>query len=320
MHSVSGSSNYRDIVASKLIDSTTPFRTRSDSPSPATMEDKLSLLKTPDGLELSYQFWSGAKGAPVLLYLHGIEGHSKWFKPTAEALSQVGIATYALDRRGSGANQINRGHLDSYRQVLSDYHCMLQTIQARHTENPIFLMGNCWGAQVAILMAAELAQTGITFAGLILTSPALSVKCDVDLLTKLQIAFCWLVRSMKLFDLPLTPDMFTDNPVFLDYVKQDPLRLTTATASFLIESLKLRHKAMADGVKLTMPLLVLQSGCDQIVEEQAVSNWFETVPSRDKNLKVFETMAHSLDFDQNSEPYLQLLISWILQHTVRSPK
>lgn len=147
-----------------------------------------------DNVNLAYRFWAGESGRCVVLYLHGIEGHSQWFENTASVLNHAGITVYASDRRGSGLNSFERGHTVSFKSLLADAEVLLARIRDRHRNEPIVLMGNCWGAKAAVLLASQNYRSiydsrSLPFAGLVLTCPAIKTKVDFDLKTKLKIAY-----------------------------------------------------------------------------------------------------------------------------------
>ncbi len=272
-----------------------------------------SWFKTEDGVEHFLRVWGPQKNHAAVIYLHGIEGHSRWFETTALALCQSGFSVWALDRRGAGMSKERRGHLNNYRCLLADTEQLLSKAQSQGNSE-LFLMGNCWGAKAAIAVAAS-RQSGISpLSGLILTSPAISVRVDVSLRTKLQIAISCILGGRRTFPIPLEPAHFTDNPGYLDFIKDDPLRLTAASAAFFIESLKLTALARRKSPELSVPTLVLQSGADAIVDVAAIKRWFETVGSDDKTLTVFEDACHSLDFDSQADSYILALVQWLSAH------
>lgn len=260
-----------------------------------------------------------AKTAEVatLVYLHGIEGHSFWFEETAEILAAQGITTYALDRRGAGMSREPRGDLRDWRRLVMDIEETVNSIAAA-ADTPLFLMANCWGAKAAIVAVADAAEfPGCQrhIKGLILTSPAIAVQVDVDLPTKLQIGLSYLLRDGRLFPIPLLPEHFTDNPTYLDFIRQDELRLKDATASFFLQSLILTRRAQMATSRLKLPVLLLQSGRDGIVVVSKIEKWFSQVAAADKKLEMFPAAAHSLDFEAGSERqrYLQVLGEWLLE-------
>ncbi|MBI4534328.1 MAG: alpha/beta fold hydrolase [Candidatus Melainabacteria bacterium] len=268
-------------------------------------------LHASDGQRLYLRYWYGKPSQPIVIYLHGIEGHSEWFQWTASWLNQQGMSILVPDRRGAGKNFQDRGHLSSYQQLLSDIELTLLSAKGRQPQSPLFLLGNCWGAKAAIITALRASQA---VSGLILTSPALKVKVDVSFIDKLQIIMSWLAGSRKGFAIPLVPEMFTDNAHYLDYIKQDSLRLTQATASFFVESMKLTWLANRAARLLAVPVLLVQSGADQIVDKQAVLNWFDRITFPDKTMHVFPEFEHSLDFHAYPQDYLSLLVQWINAH------
>ena len=89
---------------------------------------EMTSLRMSDGVELAVRLWKGKSGLPVVLYLHGIEGHSQWFENTASVLNQKGITVYAPDRRGAGLNPSDHGDLSSYKSYLGDLEMIIRKL------------------------------------------------------------------------------------------------------------------------------------------------------------------------------------------------
>ncbi len=272
-------------------------------------------LPSCDGSKLLCRVWTGQSGRPCIVYLHGIEGHGGWIEQTASWLNELGFSVYAPDRRGAGRHRVDRGELISWRRLLQDLNDVLALAGAEQPGGRLYLMANCWGAKVALACINGGCDlnflTDRQLDGLILTCPAVAVKVDLSLATKLQVGVAWLKGSLRQFALPLTPEMFTENQPYLEYVRTDPLRLTHVTASFLIESLKLSRAARESARHLKIPLLVLQAGGDRIVDVDLLRKWFDRVQASDKRLHIFPDAAHSLDFDPCAPEYLKVLGDWL---------
>ncbi len=275
-----------------------------------------------DGAELFCRVWRGLVGHGVLLYLHGIEGHSQWFEPTASVLNERGLTIFAPDRRGSGLNQENRGHLSSFRTYVADVETNLSNIARQYPGEPIFLLANCWSAKAATLIAEKnhVYANGakpVKLSGLVLTCPAIATRVNFDFLTKLKIAWCAHAgdKSKKtLWRIPLTAEMLTENERFLDYLRRDPLRLKYATARFFRETFLLGLLASSSCKRIELPLLILQAAQDRIVEVSKIRKWYEKVPAQDKQWHIFEEATHSLEFDElNFEKYTSILGDWLSQ-------
>ncbi len=269
------------------------------------------------------KFLAPGKG-PVALYLHGIEGHSLWFANTAHLLNQAGITIYAPDRRGAGLNFVERGHVESAGELLEDLEFFLQLVAERHPGEPVFLIGNCWGAKAAAIIASDQYKWTTTgpvpqLSGLILICPAIKTKPDLSMSEKLSIAWALICGKEALkaqLPIPLTCSMFTDNPIFLSYIDSDPLRLTDASKAFYFASfiLTLRSQSAASNIKL--PTLILQSDNDAIVNVEGIESWFARLAHSDKQLKKYSGAAHSMDFDQRQfADYARHLSDWIVLHS-----
>jgi len=282
-------------------------------------------VRASDGSQVACRIWRGKVGQPVVLYLHGIEGHSQWFENTASVLNERGVTVYAADRRGAGLNARDRGHLASYKTLLADTEQMLRRIAQQHTGHALVIIGNCWGAKAASVICRQDYKgvdgpLNVGVSGLVLTSPAIFTKIDFDWKTKATIGYYCLRGDrlqLKEWNIPITAQMFTNNQPYVEYIENDPLRLTKATSQFFFESNKLSKEAASASQQINLPLLILQSGNDQIVDIPKLEQWYAQVKSVDKQMRIFPDAAHSIDFDKVwFKDYTHLLGEWIL---ARSP-
>jgi acylglycerol lipase len=265
-----------------------------------------------DDKRFHYRSWSAlSTDNPVLVYVHGIEGHGLWFDRAAVQLSKQDINVYATDRRGSGLNRSSKnGSSVSYKTLLEDLNFFLKTIRNRHPNSDLYLLGNCWGGTLSILYAQQV-KNYTPISGLILSCPAIKTVCDVDWPTKLSIAWSYLCNSKKNFALPLTPEMFTENPKYLEFINNDELRTTTANAHFLVETIKMQYLARQAASLLELPVLLLQSGKDAIVDFKAVNTWYERLKTHDRSYRLFDNACHSLDFEPDISEFLNAMTEWI---------
>ena len=273
---------------------------------------------------LACRVWHGLPDGSVVLYLHGIEGHSQWFEPTARVLNERGMTVYAPDRRGSGLNPEERGHLVSLQIFVADVELLLRHIRRKHPSQPIFLFANCWSAKAAAVIASrnhsyiDQAEP-VKLSGMIMTCPAIVTSADFDFITKLKIAFHSFSgnqASRRTWPIPLTTEMLTDNPSYIDFLHNDPLRLKFATASFFRETFVLGLLAQNSAKQIDLPLLLLQAENDRIVNVQKTRKWFEQVGSTDKVWRLYSNATHSLDFDANwFNDYTNVLTEWLLNRT-----
>ncbi|HEY9677433.1 MAG TPA: alpha/beta fold hydrolase [Drouetiella sp.] len=287
-------------------------------------EHEVRWINGSDGQPLACRVYPAVGQNPVLIYLHGIEGHSQWFQHTAARLNSKGIGIYACDRRGSGLNMSNRGHVSNKKVLLADIEIILRTVAIENTGRPIFMFGNCWGGKPACNICRDDYETTDgkalpPVAGLILTSPAIFTKVDLNLRSKLDIA--WSIarggtHGEQHIKIPIESYMFTNDPTYLEFIEQDPLRIVLATKRFYFEQFFITLNAKFAQKHLQLPILLLESGEDHIVNLPALNNWFDQLASRDKTKVMFENAAHSLDFDPACfDEYCQTLMKWLAQHS-----
>lgn len=296
------------------------FRDLASTPT-ETQTHQVRFIAGSDEQLLACRVWPGQGGLPVVVYLHGIEGHSQWFQKTADVLSQRGISIYAPDRRGAGLNSEERGHVRNCKTLLADIEIILRLAASENVGRDIVLIGNCWGGKPASVLASR-AYTSTdgkelpALAGLILICPAIHTKVDFDWRTKLDIGLSVLrgdSYSRQMLDIPIEPTMFTQDPTYLDFIKNDPLRLLSATKKFFFEQFLLTLRAKNAAGKLVLPTLLIESGRDEIVNLPYLDRWFAHVPATNKRQKIFQEAAHSIEFDPIwFDQYCQLISDWIV--------
>ncbi|MBY0356410.1 MAG: lysophospholipase [Candidatus Obscuribacterales bacterium] len=285
---------------------------------PASLEalpSESEWFATADGCEHFLRVWPAANPQAQALYLPGIEGHSLWFSATASELSENGITIYALDRRGSGRSKEKRGDLSNWRLLVDDLEAVLAHIQKKQKDLPLFLIANCWGAKVACVLAAGRLRSAALLKGLVFTSPAIDVQIDLPWQQKLLIFWRFLSGDLRPIAIPLTPEHFTNNPEYLTFIARDPLRLTEGTARFFVQGQILGFLAKRVSTNIKLPLLVLQSGQDKIVQLSGLKSWFDRLPNQNKEWHLFNEAKHSLDFEKDCSLYKKTLLSWLQKQT-----
>jgi len=298
-----------------------PLPTVLLDPKTATIRPSIESLRASDGSPINCRVWQGQIGSPVVIYMHGIEGHSQWFENTAAVLNSRGMTIYAPDRRGAGMNRKDRGDLLDHKTLLADMESMLRSIGSHYSGHAVVLIANCWSARAAAIIAREdyVPQSGTLstpLSGLILTCPAIYSKVDFPKATKMKIFSEWLQGSYRLlrtWPIPITPSMFTTNQPYLDFIEKDPLRLTEATTAFYVQTAILGWRAKRAPKHISIPTLVLQAGNDQIADNEKSKAWYALLKTSHRTMRVFPDASHSLDFDQTwFRDYTHLMAEWIL--------
>lgn len=134
-------------------------------------------LQTNDGLGLFAREWRPEGDVKaVVCVLHGLGEHGGQYEEVARGLAEASVALIAIDLRGHGRSDGQRGHTPSYAALLDDVDALLAGASERHPEAPRFLYGHSLGGNL-VLNHALRRQPDI--AGVIATSPWFSMTKDL---------------------------------------------------------------------------------------------------------------------------------------------
>ncbi|MBI5118869.1 alpha/beta fold hydrolase [Candidatus Poribacteria bacterium] len=258
-----------------------------------------------DGYRLRCRRWATAASPDALVYLHGIESHSGWFAECAEKIMQMGIAVYALDRRGSGMNTVSPGYCRDYRQLVDDVLLCAQSIKSEHRR--VHLASLSWGGKLA--PAIDILRPGI-FSTITLISPGIFSRVAPGIGEKLNIALNSLFRPLALHPIPIEDRMFTSLPKYLEYIANDPLRLRRVTARFYFQTAMLDRFLKKMEYQWAAPTQFLLAERDEIVDNRRVKEMFECLKAQPKRLKTYAGCNHSLQFERPDEVSRDI-VDWI---------
>jgi pimeloyl-ACP methyl ester carboxylesterase len=158
----------------------------------------------------------------------------------------------------------------------------------------LHLLGLSWGGKLATAVALDQPEE---LQSLILVTPGLRSRTDLSLLAKATVLLNLLAGGRRRFKLPIEPEMFTNTPRFLDFIRRDPWRLQKVTARFLLTSRALDWMIARRIASLRLPILLFLAGKDPIIDNQGVADLLSGVTSQVR-LQIFEEAIHAIQFDQ----------------------
>ena len=266
---------------------------------------------TADGSTLDYIAYTAPGADTALVYLHGIESHAGWFAQAATLLQARGYDVFCLDRRGSGINRENRGfvsgHVDQYQVLFDDIHTFIAPLRERYQR--VILTGLSWGGKLATAHALAYPDDADA---LILITPGLSALVDVSLPTKLKVLLFAQIAPKSEIASPIAPEMFTTTPRYLDYIENDPLRLTHATARFYWQSSRLDRYIDANITRLDKPVLLFLAGHDRIIDNAGVLELLQRASLPQFEVIDYPDQTHSVQFDDPAT-LVQDMDHWLRQ-------
>lgn len=252
------------------------------------------MIAASDGYPLEYRRWAPA-GEPraTLILLNGVMSHSAWFEPLATRLSSFGFLLVGADRRGSGMNRQARGDTPNAAQLVADVRAIIA--EEHRAARPLYLIGWCWGAVLAVNVALEL---GPRLKGLVLLAPGLyPTKPLKDEMAAELARKAELPEDACELSSPIVEEMFTAGPALESFIKKDELRLKKFTPRFHKANVKLAMNAVMRLKTLPHPMLLVLASRDSATDNTDTLTGFNRLPSTQVRTTTLESM-HGIQFDQ----------------------
>ncbi|MEO1677337.1 MAG: alpha/beta fold hydrolase [Pseudomonadota bacterium] len=250
-----------------------------------------------DGVALVLNRWGPeARPRAVVLALHGYGDTSvTTYGPAARAWAEQGIATYAYDQRGFGANPTRRAWPGA--EVLSaDAVAVSRAIRARHPDVPLTVIGHSMGGGVVLAAAAE----GLEADGLVLAGPAIGGGDALPLILR---AGGWALGAFsanrRFTGDGITEIYPTDNPEALRALGASPWSFADPSGRELWGLVRVSDRAAAAAPAVTIPVLTLMGAQDQLVPPESVRRIHNRLPGP-KRFIFYEDGWHMLFRDRQA--------------------
>jgi alpha-beta hydrolase superfamily lysophospholipase len=241
--------------------------------------------------------------------VHGVQSHGGWYHNLGRTLAAAGYQAHIPDRRGSGANQIDRGHTPSAQRLIDDLVEWLSVARTESAGIPRALVGISWGAKLCVLAAADAPEAVDAVA---LICPGLHPRVGVTFGERLRIARAYLTNRRRMFPIPLSdPALFTAHADGQAFIAGDALGLRTATAGLLAASTFIdRRVARAPG-RVRRPVLLMLAGHDRIVDNARTLDYFKRLASPRRHVIEYPEGHHTLEFEPDPSAYARDLVQWL---------
>jgi long-chain acyl-CoA synthetase len=260
-----------------------------------------------EGCHLYYQSWQpeGISSAIVLL-VHGLGAHSGVFQNVADYLVPQGYEVYALDLRGHGRSEGQRGYIDRWQEFREDIHILLQQIRSQRACCPYILWGHSLGGTVVLDYILHFPEN---IHGAIVTAPALS-KINVSPLK----LFLGKLLSKTLPHFSLKSGVHHESEGNPPEVEPDPLRHEYGSARLATEFITTVDWIHSHAAELKVPLLVMHGSSDRVALPEGSRAFFQRVIFADKEHREYPDRNHDLYENANSGKIFTDLEIWLDRH------
>lgn len=231
----------------------------------------------------------------IILGIHGLGGHSGWFKNLEDELKKYNIDFYASDLPGFGTNhnllskesQFTKGHIDSYQSWINFAQDQYDELQNKNPNARIIVLGHSLGALIAANMKVLPNDQR-----LILSVPGFKGSSS----TFDQGFFFSTLRKILIDKFVLGNEVYIKLPISeksqVSPAENDPLRVAEVTQTMLLEIIKLRLATKARIKQLNHPCFMIQIAGDKVVDNSTQKQFFELIPHTNKQFKSYNGADH----------------------------
>ncbi len=266
-------------------------------------------ITLPDGYATFARFWPVSKPRGAVLYHHGIQSHCGWYEASARALVDAGFAVLQVDRRGSGRSDTDRGHAESAEQLIGDALAGRDALRQRTGLRAYHVVGVSWGGKLAV--AAYVTEpAGVQ--SLSLVTPGLFPLVGVSKETAQEIGIAMIYEPQRRFPIPLNePALFTSDPTWQAFFRDDPLTLRACSAAFYLASRRMDKTIAGLSSASAVPIHLFVAGNEQIIDSAKTIDFINGLDWPQVQISTYARAKHSLEFEDVQQDFLRSLTGFV---------
>ncbi|MBJ9978347.1 bifunctional alpha/beta hydrolase/class I SAM-dependent methyltransferase [Pseudomonas sp. S75] len=249
---------------------------------------------THDGVQLHYRHWPATRNEHqprrALVMFHRGHEHGGRLAHLADELDLPGYDLFAWDARGHGLSPGARGDSPSFATSVRDVQTFIEHLQARHgiAETDMVVLAQSVGAVLVATWAHDYAPK---VRCLVLASPAFKVKLYVPF-ARPGLKLLKAMRGNFFVNSYVKPRLLTHDPERIASYTADPLISRPISANVLLGLYEAADRVVADAQAIQLPVQLLVSGADFVVERGPQVRFFERLGSVRKEMHVLPGFFH----------------------------
>lgn len=264
-------------------------------------------IESADGTKLAYRAWPAPGAVTTFAVVHGLGEHAGRYARFAEGMARHGMSTYAVDLRGHGNSEGQRGHVDSWSQWTDDVSAFVTQVEGT-VSGEVIPLGHSFGG--AALLSTVLAGKVPGARRFVLSSPALKLRLKGP---------GWKVAMAPIAS-KLTPRLAMDNevdpatvsriPEVVEAYRGDPLVHNRISSRMWTEWQNATADIFARAAQIKVPFLILAGTADPLVDPEGSRSLHEKAKSP-TTLHLLEGRYHEPFNDLGSDEVFQLIADWV---------
>lgn len=254
-----------------------------------------SYFKGHDNEKLFLQTWMNPKAEATILITHGQAEHSECYQRFVDGLSQhIPLNFIGWDLRGHGKSDGLRGYAKDFDDYILDYHCFYNAcLQLDFTQNlPLFIMGHSMGGliQTCAISESQFSQVKAQ----ILSSPLFGLNLAVPVWKESAASLANKIAPKITLGNEIKYDQLTRDLEVIKEYEKDSYRHNKISPSVFLGMKREMEKNPSRAQTITIPTFLNISSSDPIVSSSSAIQFFESIASQNKVLKLVEDGKHEL--------------------------
>lgn len=264
-------------------------------------------LASADGTKLAYRGWPKPGAVITFAVVHGLGEHAGRYARFAEGMASHGMGTYALDLRGHGKSEGQRGHVDSWSQWTDDVSAFVRQVEGT-ADGEVIPLGHSFGG--AALLSTVLAGKLPDSRRFILSSPALKLRLKAPGWKVALAPLASRVVPRLAMDNEVDPGSVSRIPEVVDAYRNDPLVHNRISSRMWTEWQNATVDIFERAAQIKVPFLVLAGTADPLIDPAGSRALHERTGSM-STLHMLEGRYHEPFNDLGSDDVFQLIADWV---------
>ncbi len=266
-------------------------------------------MASADGTKIAYRAWPKPDAEITFAVVHGLGEHAGRYAGFAAGMAKHGIGTYAMDLRGHGKSEGQRGHVDSWSQWTDDVAAFVRHVEAV-AGGEVVPLGHSFGgaALLSTVLAGKLGRSK----RFVISSPALKLRVAVpEWKIRLGKAASKVVPRAALEN-EVDPKTLSRIPEVVEAYRTDPLvhsRISTRLYTEWRAATGHIHEHVGE---IQIPFLILAGTDDRLIDPEGSKRLHRKAPTTSE-LRLLEGRYHEPLNDRDNEEVFALIAGWLMR-------
>jgi len=264
-------------------------------------------IKSADGTKLAYRAWPKGGANITFAVVHGLGEHAGRYARFAEAMANHGMSTFAVDLRGHGESDGQRGHVDSWSQWTDDVSTFVKHVEGL-AGTEVVPVGHSFGG--AALLSTVLSGRLPNSKRFAVSSPALKLRLQAPAWKTALAPFASKIVPRLAMDNEVDPAAVSRIPEVVAAYRNDPLVHSRISSRMYTEWQNATVDVLGRADQIKIPFLILAGTADPLIDPEGSRRLHEQAPSVSE-LHLLEGRYHEPFNDLGSGEVFQLVADWV---------